>query len=294
MKAPTQRDSKWEYHTIRKMLSNQHYLGKVFFATTKETIVIEGGVRRRKTVRRPQEEWVVAEGKHPAIIDEETFKLAQEVKASAAPKLKLGFKLSNPFTDLLFCKKCGRAERLRIYKGDKKVMCNRVPSCHKTAPLADVEKHVIHALEKGGLPIIKDLIEKQKNGILAKENGLICALQKKLSSLIKQEEKQYEFLEKGIYSEEVFDKRNNAIKEEQAKIRLQIETAKNSAPVDVDYEEKLAQLKAAIKCLKSDNSTPKEKNDLLKLVVRRIEMENLATKKEWGKNQVSLEIFYKF
>jgi hypothetical protein len=65
MQVPTMHGKPWESSVIRGILVNKHYIGKVFFATTKETIVIENGERKKKTINQ-EENAIIADGKHPA------------------------------------------------------------------------------------------------------------------------------------------------------------------------------------------------------------------------------------
>ena len=87
-----------------------------------------------------------------------------------------------------------------------------------------------------------------------------------------QEEKQYEFLETGRYSPDVFDKRNSALRQKMEDCQERIYKAKSTMPKEVNYEEKIIVLKDAIAGLKNDEISNEEKNRLLKAVVRKIEL----------------------
>jgi hypothetical protein len=63
----TQTGGKWDESTIRGILVNKHYIGKVFFATTRETIVIEDGEKRKKKIQQPEDQAIIVDGKHPAL-----------------------------------------------------------------------------------------------------------------------------------------------------------------------------------------------------------------------------------
>lgn len=292
MKVPTQHGGIWESSVIRGIIVNKHYIGKVFFATTKETIVIEDGERKKKTVNQTDNEAIIVDGKHPALIDEDTFNKAQTRRALNAPRIKTGYGLANPFAGIIFCSKCGRAIRLRqhVVYGNR-MMCNNNPACHKSAPLRDVENAVIAALELAELPNLEAKLNNNEGDSSKIQRNLLVSLQKQLSELKAQEEKQYDLLEKGIYSEELFDRRNSALQEKIESTKKQIQEAKNNIPKEVDYGEKIMTLKKAIEGLKDESVPPVEKNKLLKSIVKRIEYSNESKRYDYGSNSIKLDIY---
>ena len=104
-----------------------------------------------------------------------------------------------------------------------------------------------------------------------------------------QEEKQYEFLETGRYTPDVFDKRNAALRQKMEDCQERINKAKATMPKAVNYEERIVTLKEAIAGMKNPDLTPEQKNRLLKAIVKRIELQTIDA----GHNAVdiSLEIF---
>ena len=293
MGVPTRHGGLWESSVIRGILVNKHYIGKVFFATTKGTIVIEDGERKMKTLAQPEDQAVIVDGKHPAIIDEETFNKVEIRRQANAPKIKTGYALANPFAGIIFCSKCGRALRLRTAKNQKDVrmLCNTNPACFKSAPIHGLTKAIIAGLELSELPNLEAKLNNNEGDSAKIQRNLLIGLQKQLSELRTQEEKQYDLLEKGIYSEEVFDRRNAALREKMESLKKQIEEAKNNIPKEVDYGERIMTLKKAIEGLKDDSIPPAEKNKLLKAIVKRIEYSNDSKRYNFGENNIKLDIY---
>ena len=60
------------------MLKNVHYDGKVVFGRRKQTVLFQDGKKISKRIRQQPEDVLIAEGKHPAIVDHDIFMLAQE------------------------------------------------------------------------------------------------------------------------------------------------------------------------------------------------------------------------
>ncbi len=292
MGVPAPKAKKWDESVIRAMLINKHYIGKVFFATTKGIIVIENGERKKKTIKLPEDQWIVADGKHPAIIDEETFNKVPERMEANAPRVKTGYGLANPFAGLIFCKKCGRALRLRSNThSEDRMMCNNNPSCFKSTTVSIMTKSIIAALEFAELPNLEAKLNNKEGDSAKIQQNLLISLQKQLAELKIQEEKQYDLLEKGIYSEEVFDRRNTALHEKMDALKNQIQEAKNNIPKEIDYGEKVMTLKKAIEGLKDTSVSPIENNKLLKAIVKRIEYSNDSKRYDYGSNNIKLDIY---
>ena len=62
----------WNAGTVSNILSKPEYMGHtVNFRTVKESY------KSKQVTKRPQEDWVIIENTHEAIVDPETWKLAQ-------------------------------------------------------------------------------------------------------------------------------------------------------------------------------------------------------------------------
>lgn len=90
----------WRGATVAAILGRQEYMGHtVNFRTYKESYKDK---RPRKT---PQEDLVVFENTHEAIVDEKTWHLAQELRKTVRRTDTVGE--ANPLTGLMFCADCG-------------------------------------------------------------------------------------------------------------------------------------------------------------------------------------------
>lgn len=276
MGIPPTYGGKWTKETLSRMLKNHHYDGKVTFGEKKETTLIENGVLIRKRIK--QKDYIIAEGLHLAIVDHDIFVRAQE-KIAKNPSNRNDYPLKNPLAGVLICAKCGRAIIQQPYKfADDRYKCRTRPMCGKSVKISEVVEAVATALEQAELP---DLQAKLKNGdgdAFKIKKSLLAKLEKELQDYKVQEEKQYEFLETGRYTEEVFDKRHSILREKIEACQTKIRETQLSMPKQVDYGEKIIQLKKAIEGLKSDIS-PAEKNKLLKAIVETIKIETWGTTK---------------
>ena len=290
--APTIKGGPWETSAVRGIIANKHYLGKVVYCATKETIVIEDGAKKKKTLPNQEENIIIVDGKHPAIISDDVFTQAQEKRSVRAARCKLNSKLLNPFCSMIVCKKCGYAMRYDAHrKYEARLSCICSPMCYKSAKVSYVTAMLVQALEKQELPYLEALLKNNKGNGIEAHKTLISSLEKQLADLNVQEEKQYEFLEKGIYSEEVFEKRNKAIQEKRLALRKQIEEARMQTPKTINYQLKVANLKKAIAALKNNNMPVDEKNKILKSIIKRIEYSNDSNTYDYGTTNVKLDIF---
>ena len=121
---------------------------------------------------------------------------------------------------------------------------------------------------------LPDLEAKLKNGdgdSISIQQQIIDRLEKQMADLKKQEVKQYDLLETGIYTNEVFLERNAALRDKMTSCFTQLAEAKQNLPKSVDYAKKIKTLKEAIAALDDDTATIEQKNRLLKAVIKKIE-----------------------
>ena len=284
MSIPAPKGGKWKKDTPRVILRNPHYDGKVTYGAKKETTLIENGELVRKTIA--QKDFILAEGLHPAIVDHDIFVKAQEKRASN-PSAKVGYEIKNPFAGVLKCAKCGRTIVLHPYpEAEARYHCRHVPRCGKSVRMSVVEEAIITALKQVELPNLYARLNNDDGNAIKIKKALLANLEKELDEYKAQEEKQYEFLETGRYTEEIFDKRHTILREKMEACRAKIKETQSSMPRQINYNEKIIMLEKAIEALNSDVS-PAEKNRLLKAIVSKIDMAVQGTRK---RNDVHLNL----
>ena len=89
----------WYGNTVSTLLERPEYMGHtVNFRSSKKSY-------RDKRVKNAPEEWLIFENTHEAIVDPETWQLAQQVKRTVRRTDTTG--VANPLTGLVFCADCG-------------------------------------------------------------------------------------------------------------------------------------------------------------------------------------------
>ncbi len=90
----------WHATSVRVILSNPVYLGKLIFGKTKSK-----GFYNKKRVPAPENEWIVAENTHEAIISQDMWDTVQKMMASRRRETKQGE--IQMFAGLVKCADCG-------------------------------------------------------------------------------------------------------------------------------------------------------------------------------------------
>ena len=288
MMIPPSKGKDWTKESLLVLLKNVHYDGKVIFGRKKTTVVFENGKKVTKRLKQQPEDMLIVEGKHPAIIDHEVFELAQERisgRGYLAPKTRRP--LSNPFAGLLRCPICGYAMIYRDSRGYVSFYCKHY--CSKTLKYDDLLSTVKTVLQTEHLPALEAKLESREGESATIQKQLIDRLEKQMADFKAQEVKQYDLLETGIYSNEVFLERNTALREKITLCFKQLEEAKKNQPKAIDYEEKIRSLKEAIAALDDDSISAEKKNRLLKALIK--PMEYTSEKDQpYGQNEFKLRI----
>jgi DNA invertase Pin-like site-specific DNA recombinase len=288
MMIPPSKGKIWGRESVYLILKNVHYDGKVVFGRKKTTVVFENGKKVTKRLKQLPEDMLIVEGKHLAIVDHETFELAQERLAGRAYTVpRTSKELSNPFAGLLKCPICGYAITYHSGRGHRSYNCKNYCSKVVTHPA------LVHAIKTALLTIhLPELEAKLENGdgtSAAIQKQLVDKLEKQMVELKAQEAKQYDLLETGIYTNEVFLERNSALRAKISTCSDLLTEAKKNLPKAVDYEEKIRTLKEAIKSLEDDAIPVGQKNRLLKAVIKQIEYTS-AKNQPYGVNEFKLRI----
>ena len=104
----------WSGTSVANILAKPEYMGHtVNFRSYKESY------KDKHTIKRPPEEWTVFENTHEAIVDPETWKLAQQIRKTVKRTDTTGE--ANPLTGLLYCADCGA----KMYNHRGKAQANK-------------------------------------------------------------------------------------------------------------------------------------------------------------------------
>ena len=272
LKIPTRKGGLWAQDTIKTILENDHYIGKVRWNWRKTITIIEDGEVRKVRPKNEIGEYLVYDGKHTAIIDEELFRAARE-KQGRNHRAKPKTKVRNPLAGLLFCQ-CGRAMSLRTYEyngAPPRLLCDNQAYCKTTSCLySEILERVCDVLSK----CINDFeirIQNDDKTSQTLHENLIKRLKAKKEELDKKELSQWEkYSEEGM-PKEIFEKLNEKVLKEKDEVVQALRKAYESMPEPEDYEEKLLRFQTALNALDDPNVPADKKNKLLKACIERID-----------------------
>ena len=269
---PTRTGKRWTQDTLKTMLENDHYIGKVRWNWRKTVTVVEDGEVKKVRPKTNVGEYLIYDGKHQAIIDEELFKAARE-KQGRNHRAKSKTKVRNPLAGLLFCQ-CGRAMSLRTYTANDaapRLLCDNQVYCKTTSCLySEIIERVKETLEECINDFEVRIKSDDKTSLQLHEN-LIKQLKSKLEELNKKEINQWEKYSEEEMPKEIFEKLNEKVLKEKDEIQQALCKAYESMPEPIDYEERLYRFKDALDALNDPDVSAEKKNRLLKACIERID-----------------------
>lgn len=275
MGIPAPSGSKWVPSTIPRFLTNEHYLGKVVWNKRQNTRRVVDG---RIVVSRPTaEEYLVYEGKHDAIIEQDLWDAAQAKKGTIPPNPSAR-NFCNPLAGLLFCKKCNRVMTRRTYRNpdgservEPRISCTEQRICgNASATLREVIEEVVPVL-RSAIDDFELRIEHGADDSAEIHRQMVARMEKRLHELRELEVKQWDEKIKGEIPPHIFDRLNRETLQEIEDVQQALCTAQGSMPEPIDLQDKLVTFQTALDALLDPDVPAKEKNELLKLCIARID-----------------------
>lgn len=264
----------WSEAYVRKdLLSNVHYIGKVRWNWKKTVHVVEDGVIRKTRPQAKVGEYLIYDGKHTAIVDDDIFNAAQEKKGKN-PRYPAKKKVANPFASLLYCQ-CGRAMSLRPYPfAQHRLICANRKHCKTGSCIYDDFVDEICRVLEDCIADFEIRIKNDEGDSIKLHASLIKNLEKRLAALNAKELAQWEAQTDPDPSKrmptEIFQQLNAKLLKEKAEIQDALCKAQDAMPEPVDYEEKLCRFREALDALKNPDVDAQEKNRLLKACIEKI------------------------
>ena len=232
----------WSGYMVGQILSKPEYIGHtVNFRSHKESYKDKG------SVRNPQEEWLIFENTHEAIIDKETWELVQKLRKTPRRKDTLGE--ANPLTGLVFCADCGAKMYNHRFQGDlengnypydayecsayKLASRNRMDVCYShyisTKAIRTLLLETIQAASTYAITNQKEFLEKVRAASALRQKEAVKDTKRKLNKNRKRADeldviikKLYESFAVGRISDERFDSLLAEYEAEQKNLRSEI------------------------------------------------------------------------
>lgn len=201
----------WSSNAVAYIVRNPVYIGKI---TWRKAHGYHSKNKRKANKKRPQDEWIVTDGKHVPIIQEELYYKAQEmmskfIKSPVKPKTGL----NNSLAGLVVCSICGAKMSFRPYADAEPYLICRNKCGNKSSKYKYVEKRILESLKFLISEDKYELGEKQQeaNGIIEGLQKNLSELEKELNDLYLQKNKIHDLLEQEVYTLEVFMERSGEL-----------------------------------------------------------------------------------
>lgn len=281
LKIPPRKSDHWATATVRDILINPVYVGKVRWNWRSDVKKMVDG---RVVIERPRnslDKCTVAEGLHPPLVSVEAFAIAQELMSSNPPR-PVGERgtVKNPLAGIIVCAKCGHRMTRRPYTGrdyPDTLMCADTACDNISCALHYVERRVLEALqewladyklqwETGGEenPAVAMVVMKEK---------ALRRLDTEYTTLTKQLDNTHDLLEQGVYTTEQFLERSRKLSErikknEEDRLALGADIASDKSR-EAGRKQIIPKVERLLEVY-YELPTPKAKNDMLKEVLEKV------------------------
>ena len=293
---------KWSCSSIKDILRNPVYIGKIRWNNRKTVISTKSG---KKEKHRPRnQEPIIVDGLHHPIIDEETWDIVQNKRSQNTPPVVHNNVVQNPLVGLVYCGKCGKLMQRRPYNKNNlpaTLMCSN-PNCDNiSSKHYIVEEKVIEALKiwlENYTIDCQKLVSKSNSTILVNNKDLLNQLEKSLEKERSKQSRIYDGFEDGIYDKQVFYERINISKEAVKKLEDNINSIKKCIKAQenaiLESETIIPKITSVID-IYSKLESAEEKNTLLKTVLKKVVYikNEKAIKKDSDPTNFELQIYPK-
>ena len=224
----TRRGYEWKTATIRQLLLNPVYTGKIVWRRNPQENQLNNGmiVKKRVGIVSNYESF---DGLHEPLVDQETFDLAaQFLKDSVKIPRPAGTEVRNPLSGIVVCGKCGKTmQRKKTYKKNRHVClhCQTLGCDNVSASLELVESRILEALREWleNYTLTFDAKEQKSSASVEALEQAISATEAKIDSLEKQRGRLYDLLESGVYDTNTFIERSKSLADRLSEANADIE-----------------------------------------------------------------------
>lgn len=272
----TRNNKKWTAIGVTHILTNEVYYGKIRWKRKiQQKSIVDGKlIKKRKTVS----EYELYDGLHEAIISEAMFNQAREIRVNRYnPPLPSTLVTKSPFADIIYCANCGA-------KINRNTPSRKQMNTHYTKPWyrcrgkcgcriinCDVVENAVVEQMKEFLKEYTINIkepEKKNNNIQV----ILESVQKQITDLQAQQDKICELLETGVYTVEMFTKRNAALVEEITELKEKEKTLEGQLQQYVSDEKAINEFIPLTQGLLDSYDTlePQEKNRIWKVLLEKV------------------------
>ena len=267
--------NEWSTCTLRTMLTNPVYIGKIRWNHMRTKKVVEDGNVSAKRYFSDSADELIVDGLHPAIVSEEVFDKAAELMASNLPRTNGCCSLKNPLAGLVYCKMCGR----RMVKRSNHHPLLRCTNRHCRCPGSQIElieKRIIEGLSvwlNDYRSRYSDLPSASSSVVIEAAGAAVRHWESEVDKIAGMQRKTHELLEQGVYDTDTFLDRSKLLLEQLSSARASLENARSDLAAEKLREENKRLIIPKVEHLLNvyyDLPNAQAKNDLLREVLEKV------------------------
>ena len=285
---------KWYADTIRNMLRNPLYIGRIRWAKKRSQMVSgPDGQPVRRRVDNPDA--VDAPGRHPPIIAPELFdQVAGILSGHPAPRTD-PYTLNNPLAGIVVCGRCGYTMQRKTANRTNPEMLYCPHHCGQaSAPLHVVERMILAQIDARYAPIDPAALNAAaQDDPTARE---LKSIEREIAAAERQLSRQAEMLERGVYSVDYFLQRREEINKRLVRLRTRLEELRRRAAGEDAYQRAKAALGPSRTLVQAyGRAEVGDKNRLLKALIDRVVYDKSGRRYRGQPedNGIELEVFFK-
>lgn len=295
----SQRMDHWTAQAVRNVIENPVYIGMVRWNRRKEVKEFRNGqIVKTKPLA---DEYILTEGRHEPIISRELWDKAQDAaQTRALPSARHDrSEIVNPLSGLLTCSVCGKTMSWKLcyeHKTKKPLppifLCTTSRCMTRGATYVDTLRTLGDSLRRSVAEL--DLKDAQNAESYNPNEQTRAIYQSELSDLKKQQERLYDFLERGIYDEATFLKRSSVLREKIGKAENYLAALDENKKTAEEKRLFRSSLEQCIEILSDPTATPDAINQVLKRVIRKIFYQrDKSPRRKWDNTPINLTLEYK-
>ena len=278
------RSDRWSSATIREILRNPVYTGKIRWNYRKTQRRMKNGVPYQERNRNRTDILCITDGRHEAIVSQELWEQAKQIVSQHSnPPVTRSSIITNPLCGLVICAKCGR-KMVRHSFGNTNypdVIRCQIRSCeNQPTQISLVEQRILDSLRDWS---IRYKLQWQDGHSKAAEQfsrqqemkkKALASIELDLNKVNQQIDRIYDLFEQGIYTTEIFTDRSHkltaskkALTEKRNNLMAEIEKEQITYTSEAELLPKLEHLLAVYDTLE----LPEAKNEMLRDVLEKVE-----------------------
>lgn len=236
----------WTPASVQSILENPVYTGMIRWNGRKTVKSIQNGAVIRSRPRAKADDVLLFPGRHPAIISKDMYDTVQRIRKKNPPRpVQITNTIKNPLAGIVYCSKCGRAIVRRPYQKrgqEDTFMCPYTSCSTVSSKLSLVEKVLLDGIKNlvDEYKLSNDVPKLDIDNVITLKEKLIEEKEAELKKLDAQKLKQYDLLEQGVYTTDIFLERS---KSTAASIEACIESIKGLRE-EIAHDKKLVEQQA--------------------------------------------------